>query len=110
MDVRKTGRGRNGYPAARPTLDELIRLRKQVNRASGDFLKIDLETALIFCDIARKTDNQERKQWNRQSARKAYDTILSLHRKISLSAADARGFKNKMQLLKSELKTLGEVF
>ncbi|HEV2396341.1 MAG TPA: hypothetical protein VGS27_05340 [Candidatus Sulfotelmatobacter sp.] len=110
MATRKTRLGGNGYPAAKPTLDELISVRKQANRASADFLEIDLQTALTFCDIARKTDNQQRKRRNLQSARKAYETVSRLLRKTSLSAAEARGLQDKMRLLKSELEALGEVF
>jgi hypothetical protein len=110
MSARKTGRGGNGYPAARPTLEEMIGVRKQVTRASTDFLKIDLETALTFCDIARKTDNQERQQRNRRAARKAYDTVLRFMRKTPVSAADSRKLESTIQRLKSELESLGEVF
>lgn len=110
MAAQKRPSRRDGYPAVRPTVDQLITTQKQFRRVSADFLKADLETALTFCQIARNTDSEARQQRNRRSARKAYDTISRLLAKTEVSDADARFLKQNMKRLKSQLKGLGEVF
>ena len=42
-----------GHAAAKPTVDEWLASVDRMNRASAEFLKIDLDTALTFLQIAR---------------------------------------------------------
>lgn len=99
----------SGHPAAKPTMDEMLALRSRFNKASTDFLKLDLNTALTFTRLARESDNEIKRERNRRSARKAYDTVLRLKQKISLNEGDAKQISENLERLKSELISLGEV-
>lgn len=92
----------------KPSFDEILESSAKLNQAKIDFLKIDAETALTFTSIALQADNAARRERNRRSARKAYDTLVTLIPEIDLNAQDARILSEKMQRLKSELIRLGE--
>lgn len=95
-------------PPVRATLDEMKAVRDRVNRASTDFLKLDVETALMFADIARHTNEKIKRQRNVEHARQGYDTIQRLSQKIALSRADKRFLAEKMNALRLSLIALGE--
>lgn len=95
-----------GHPARKPTVDELLASREQLNRASAEFLKIDLQTALTFVRIARQTNDGVQKKRNCLAARKAYETVVRLVRKIQLSAEDLRFIEQTLEQLQSELEAL----
>ena len=98
-----------GHPAGRPTIDELLATRARMNQASAEFLKIDIQTALTFAKIARQTFDNTRKDRSTSAAKKAYDTILRLAKKIDLSKNDQRLVTEGLALLRSELQALGLV-
>jgi hypothetical protein len=98
------------YAALKPTLQEVIVSLGQLNRTSAEFLKTDVETALLFSSIALQTEDLPKKQRNRQNARRGYDTILRLAGRIRLSNDDEQLLSKKLGRLKSELQSLGEVF
>jgi hypothetical protein len=98
------------YAVARPTADEIIASGARLNRASVNFLKIDVATALTFSEIALQTPDSEKQRRNRRSARKAYDTVLRLMGRVSLTKDDAQSLSRNLQRLKSELVRLGETF
>jgi len=81
-----------------------------MSRASGQFLKIDLETALTFLQIARETNDDTRRSRNIRSARKAYETVIKLSRKIQLADVDIQAINQTLEELKTRLADLGEVF
>jgi hypothetical protein len=91
-------------------MDEYLDTRDRVNRASAEFLKLDVQTALTFLHIARTTSDLERQQRNRLAARHAYHTVLKLMQRTKLSEEDARTVALGVEQLKSELEGLGEVF
>lgn len=95
-----------GHPAAKPTVDELLASRERINRASIEFLKIDLQTALTFLQIARQTQDELRKKRNCLAARKAYETVVRFIRKTELSPEDMRFIKQRLEQLQSELEAL----
>lgn len=95
--------------APRPTVDELLAKKKEFNRVSIDFLKIDVATALTFAGIARETEDAVKKQRNQRAARKAYDSIHKLSKGVNLTGDDARILASNLARLKSELRTLGEI-
>lgn len=99
-----------GHAAPKPTVDELLASRERTNRASAEFLKIDLETALTFVDSSRLTHDVFRKKRNCQAARKAYDTVVRLISKVDLAAHDRLLVKQRLERLKTELEELGETF
>ena len=99
-----------GYPARRPTVDELLATRERMNRVSADFLKTDLNTALTFAKIARETDNEVRRKRNCYAARKAYETVVKVLTRIDLKVEELVDVKRGLDQLKGELEALGETF
>ena len=89
---------------------EFIASREQMIRASTEFLKIDIETALTFLKIARETGDGVRKRRTCLAARKAYDTVNKLLLKVELGVEDQRIVVGGLAQVRSELEQLGEVF
>jgi hypothetical protein len=99
------------FVAKKPTMDELLTSRDELNRTSADFLKVDLETALTFSGIAlQNAANSIKRQRNQRNARLGYDTIVRLIQKVTLSDEEIRSMAGKLQRLKTELQQLGETF
>lgn len=98
------------FAAAAPATDELLVSRERVNRASVEFLKVDLQTALTFVGIARQTNDESRRKRARAVARKAYETLSKFVNRVNLSSENERQVHLGLKRLKSELETLGEVF
>lgn len=99
-----------GHAKAPPTIAEMLESRKDLLRASRDFLKIDLETALIFAKSARETTDNSRRKRNVLAARKAYNVLTKLSSKVDLSLSDKALMKRGLNRLKAELEQLGEIF
>ena len=57
-----------------------------------------------------RAENSVKKVRNRQSARRAYDTVVRLMDRVDLPDEDAQLLARKLKRLKSELVSLGEVF
>jgi len=91
-------------------VDELLANGREFNRVTADFLKVDVATALTFTEIALQTSDSIKKRRNRRSARKAYDSIVRLAKKVDLTPDDGELLSRNLERLKSELQTLGEVF
>jgi hypothetical protein len=91
-------------------MDELLASRERMNRASVEFIRTDLETALTFVKIARETLDVSRRKRTCRAARKAYETLAKFVHKVDLSAEYAQQVSLGMKQLKSELESLGEVF
>lgn len=96
--------------ALNPTLDKIRASEQELNRTGTEFLKIDIATALIFAKTALDTDDGAKKRRNQKSARKAYDTILRLAKKITLTDQDAKKLQQELRRLKTDLIQLGEAF
>jgi hypothetical protein len=92
----------------KPTIEELQRAETKFNRAGTEFLKVDVATALTFADTALSTDDPDKRQRNRKSARKAYDTVLRMAQKVTLREHDAQELKDGLQKLNAKLRQLGE--
>lgn len=93
-----------------PTAADLMQAEEQFNRVGADFLKADVATALTFSETALDSDDPGKKQRNQRSARKAYDTIVRMAKKITLHEKDASELKHALQQLKANLLRLGETF
>jgi hypothetical protein len=98
------------YAASRPTVDEYVSTRERVNRASADFLKIDVDTALTFLQIASQTEDGVRRQRNLEAARRAYNTVLRLMERVTLSEQDTQILSLGLEELRFKLQQFGEVF
>jgi len=81
-----------------------------MNRASAEFLKIDLETALTFVTIARQAHDSARKERNCRAARKAYDTVVKLFGRVELNDMDRQVVMDGLLQLQKQLVELGEQF
>ncbi|HLZ40295.1 MAG TPA: hypothetical protein VKQ11_05000 [Candidatus Sulfotelmatobacter sp.] len=84
--------------------------REEVNQTRVDFLKIDLGLALEFTQIALQAHDLKRTNRNRKSARRAYDTIVSLRDRVAQTDEDAQLLIEGLEQLRSDLLKLGEVF
>src|SRR4051812_28179078 len=107
--LSKTQRFRAKLAAKAPAVDFLI-ARERMNETGAAFLKLDVEMGLTFVDTARQTNDLSRRRRNRRSARKAYDTVLRLTKKVHLNQEDARSVAQGLDRLKSELESMGESF
>lgn len=92
------------------TTADLAATQQQFNRAGTEFLKVDVATAITFSEVALSADDPAKRRRNQRSARKAYDTILRLAKKIAISGRDVQELTASLELLKANLVRLGEVF
>ena len=73
------------------------------------FLKIDLDVALTFAQIAlRSHSDQQKRARNQANARKAHDSVARWKNKLEVSQPDASEIDAKFQELRSALEKLGE--
>lgn len=89
-------------------MDEIVASRARLNQTSIDFLKVDVQTALTFCEIAQSRDLTKRLR-NRRHARQGYDTIVRLMDHVSLAEGDAQYLAENLEKLRAQLVNLGEV-
>lgn len=102
-------RKQHGHAAPKPTMDDLLASQSRANRASTDFLKLDLQTALTFTGLASNAEDRVKRERNQRAARKAYETIVHLIDRVTLTEDQARFFEENLSRLKRELIDLGEV-
>jgi hypothetical protein len=97
-----------GYPVPRPTVDELLASQSRFKKVGTDFLKIELKMARTFTELALQTQDRVKKERNQRAARKAYDTIVHLIGRVTLSEVEADFFEKTLAQLRSDLVELGE--
>jgi hypothetical protein len=84
---------------------------RALNSNNVEFLKIDLETALTFTNIALEhPDDIDRKTRNQARARQAYDFVIERQKSLQISDTDAAEIAEKLKELKLALTQLGEKF
>jgi len=88
-------------------MDEILVSRARLNQTSIDFLKVDVQTALTFCDIA-ESENLRKRLRNRRNARQGYETILRLMDNVTLTEDDAQYLAENLEKLRVRLVNLGE--
>lgn len=81
----------------------------QLYQAGAEFLKIDIQTGLLFAEIALQAVDSEKRRRNCRLAWKAYDTVRKMEGRLVLSDFDARVIGQGLERLKSELTTLGAI-
>jgi len=91
------------------TMDEILAARTRLQHTIANFMKVDLETALTFCQIARESQDPNKRARNRHHARRGYDTVLSLIRKVNLTEQESQELAANLEKLRSELESLGEI-
>lgn len=95
---------------AKATARELLATQERLNQTTADFLRVDVQTSLTFCKIARETDDPDKKSRNRHHARRGYDTVVRLMRKVDFTQTELQEMNANLEKLKSQLQSLGEVF
>ena len=95
---------------AKPTREELLASSQQLNRVGTEFLRADIATGRTLVEAALSSDDPEKKRRNQKSARKAYDTVVRMLKKITPNDADVQELNAGLQRLKADLVELGEVF
>jgi len=80
------------------------------NRAGVEFLLVDLDTALIFMDVAATSEVQETVDRNHTNAHNAYNTVLHLLQNLKPDAEQRSALDGKMNLLKARLEAVGHQF
>jgi len=79
------------------------------NRIRFEALMTDSRVGLTFAHLASEAAaGSEKRIRNQANARKAYDAVLSISSKTSLSAMESRELAEGLDRLKSALEALGE--
>lgn len=78
--------------------------------AQANFIKLDVQTGLLFADIASGTDDPRRKETTTNVARKAYDIVSAFRRRVPLTEKDERDLDLTLLRLRAKLEKLGEIF
>lgn len=81
-------------------------VRNRANRVGADFLRIDSEIGLTFSGLALTSTDPQKRRHRARIARKAYETLCRLRKKIDLSDEQSDRLDANLQRLKSELQTL----
>jgi len=81
-----------------------------LNATAVEFLLTDLQTALIFMDVAHTSGDPEIKQRNYVNARRAYDTVIRSLPAVEPKVAQQQTIDEKLRLLKARLEAVGERF
>ena len=91
--------------------EQLHRLRDERNRVGIEFLMVDLDLSLTFADAALDDNHdEEKRERNRVSARKGYDSVVHLMNQIEIPAPQQHELEQKLRKLKSALEQVGERF
>lgn len=81
----------------------------RIQETSFEFLITDLDLGLTLCRIASDAgDDSEKRNRNRQNARKAYESILGFSEKLHLTEEQDRELKDKLRELRTSLEKLDE--
>jgi hypothetical protein len=83
-------------------------LRDQFESNQLQFLLIEVDTAITFCDVAKTSADPDRMRRNIANARTAYDTLLKFIGRAHFDAASKREFDQKFARLQSLLRGLGQ--
>ena len=73
---------------------------------SFEFLKTELETGIIFANLALSARHEDRLERTKANARKAHDTAVKFMDKLKLE--EAAGLDSLVKDLRSKLRDLGE--
>jgi hypothetical protein len=83
---------------------------QELNQSGMDFLLTDVDLAMTFMDVAAASHDQETVHRNHNNARKAYDTVLHLLGKMTLTAGKREEINAKLAVLKTRLQVMGQQF
>lgn len=83
-------------------------LREQFETNQVQFLLIEVETAMTFCDVAKTSADPDRMSRNIANARTAYDTLLKFMDRVHFDANSKKEFDYKFARLQDLLRDLGQ--
>ena len=83
------------------------RLLQKAAEGQAEFVCIELQTAIVFCDVALSAENPERRARNIENALKGYQTALHFLRTLEHDLRKDRGFQEKLGYLRDLLRELG---
>jgi hypothetical protein len=75
-----------------------------------DFLITDLDTAMVFLDVAETTQIPEVAERNRGNARRAYDIVADLLSRVKIDEAERETINTKLAALRKRLEGAGQQF
>jgi hypothetical protein len=120
---RPAGKSRGAVFATKPELDTWVTASSlraypiskswpasRANQVGAKFLQVDSEIALTFCSLALEARDEGKRRRTGQTARRAYDTIMSLREGIELTDAEQSKLNANLDRLRSELQSLGQTF
>lgn len=82
-------------------------LLEQSNQAGIGFLLTELETALVFLNVAETTRSEEAATRNRGNARVAYESVLRYQGRVHFEKHEKVPFDDKVALVKQGLVAAG---
>jgi hypothetical protein len=74
-----------------------------------DFLKVELDIASSFVKSAEAASNRERRQWKCSQAKKAYDTVAQMMKRVTLNTAEADFLSNRLAAVKTSLQQIEQL-
>jgi len=74
-----------------------------------EFLKVELDIATTFIQLAKAASSLEQRQWKCGQAKKAYDTVAQMMNRVALSSAEAESLSNRLAVLKTALQQFDEL-
>jgi hypothetical protein len=96
---------------SRKLLAESERLVSTLQRSGADFLFLDLDIAFSLAKSACTAGADTQKKAHKQKiARRAYDTILQLSRRLKMTKQENGELREKLAALRCALEELGEHF
>jgi hypothetical protein len=95
---------------SRKLLAESQLLLRSLQRSGADFLFLDLDIATTMARTALKAGATEKKARSQRIARRAYNTILYLSRRLKMPRQEGSELREKLAALRRELEQLGERF
>ena len=78
--------------------------------AGIEFLRTEVETAMVFVGIASSAKYPEKRARNLAHARKGYDTLLHFLGQLRLTADEREEMTGRISELRHKLAALGEAF
>jgi hypothetical protein len=104
--ILRNRRGANPPPPILRNIHRAQELQLRINAEEVRFLRTDVELGLKFSEIALQTTDRNKTNRNRANAQKAYEAVLHLLPKVSLTAEENGVIRVKLTQLKSNLEQL----
>ena len=90
------------------TVIDAIQLERLTEDAQTEFVRIEIELAITFCDIALTSDDPERTQRNIHNALRGYEAAMRFGQRGLRQGIQGPEFQRKLSVLKQRLHELGK--